>query len=137
MPSINKACIMGHVGKDPEVIEFKNGSKIAKLSLATSNRWNDKKSGECKETTQWHNIVVRSPNQIDYLEKYIGKGDLLYLEGEIEYRQWNDREGNTRYATDIVISGYSGKIVSLSQKKVAAEVPKDYTINELNDSIQF
>ena len=101
--SLNKVTLIGNLGADPEVRSTSNGSKVATLSVATSNQWKDK-SGEKQEKTEWHRCVVwntKGSQLADIVERYVKKGDKLYVEGRIEYRQWQDKEGQTRYSTEI------------------------------------
>jgi len=101
--SLNKVMLIGNLGADPEVRSTANGSRVANLSLATSRQWNNQ-AGEKQEKTEWHRIVVwnsRISKLADFAEKYLKKGDRVYVEGRIEYRTWEDREGNTRYSTEI------------------------------------
>ena len=101
--SLNKVMLIGNLGADPEVRSTANGSRVANLSLATSRQWNNQ-AGEKQEKTEWHRIVVwnsRVSKLADFAEKYLKKGDRVYVEGRIEYRTWEDREGNTRYSTEI------------------------------------
>ncbi len=101
--SLNKVMLIGNLGADPEVRSTANGTRVANLSLATSRQWNNQ-AGERQEKTEWHKIVVwnsRVSKLADFAEKYLKKGDRVYVEGRIEYRTWEDRDGNTRYATEI------------------------------------
>jgi single-strand DNA-binding protein len=101
--SLNKATIIGNLGADPEVRTTANGTKVATLSVATSRQWNTP-AGERQEKTEWHRVVLWNNRQgglADIAEKYLHKGDRVYIEGRIEYRTWEDREGNTRYTTEI------------------------------------
>ena len=103
--SLNKAILIGNVGSDPEIRTVGNGSRVASFSLATGRTWNDA-SGAKQEKTEWHKCVVWSSKQgslTDVVEKYVKKGERLYVEGEIEYRQWQDKEGQTRYTTEIKV----------------------------------
>ena len=100
MSNLNKAMLIGRVGKDPEIVTVQSGDKVAKFSLATSEQWKDK-AGNKQESTEWHNIVLwRGLTEI--FEKYVHKGDLLYIEGKITTRAWEDKDGNKRYTTEIV-----------------------------------
>jgi single-strand DNA-binding protein len=105
--------LIGNLGADPEVRSTANGGKVATLSLATSRSWNSA-SGERQEKTEWHRVVVwnNKGSQADFAEKYLKKGDKVYVEGGIEYRTWEDREGNTRYSTEIV----AREVISLSSR---------------------
>lgn len=102
--SVNKAILIGNLGRDPEVRSTANGSRVATLSIATSRRWKNQ-SGEQQEKTEWHRVVLwnnRGTGLADLAERYLKKGDRVYIDGRIEYRTWEDREGNTRYSTEIV-----------------------------------
>ena len=101
--SLNKVMLIGNLGADPEVRSTANGTRVANLSVATSRQWNNQ-AGERQEKTEWHRIVAwnnRVSKLADFAEKYLKKGDRVYVEGRLEYRTWEDREGNTRYATEI------------------------------------
>ncbi|MGI9044652.1 MAG: single-stranded DNA-binding protein [Gemmatimonadaceae bacterium] len=101
--SLNKVMLIGNLGSDPEVKTIANGNRVATISIATSRQWNTP-SGEKQEKTEWHRCVVwntRSTGLVDVVEKYCKKGDRIYVEGRIEYRQWQDKENQTRYATEI------------------------------------
>jgi single-strand DNA-binding protein len=101
--SLNKATLIGNLGADPEVRSTSNGSRVATISLATSRQWTNK-AGERQEKTEWHRVVLwnnRGSNLADIVEKYVKKGDKVYVEGSIQYRTWQDREGQTRYTTEI------------------------------------
>jgi single-strand DNA-binding protein len=116
MSSLNKVMLIGNVGKDPEVTTLENGSKVAKFTLATSERYTDK-SGQKQERTEWHNIVAWGP-QADVIEKYVAKGKQLYIEGQIRSRSW-EQEGVKRYATDINLSSF----VFVGSNKEAGSAP--------------
>lgn len=114
--SLNKVQLIGNLGRDPEVRSTANGSKVATLSVATSRRWKSQ-AGEDQEKTEWHRVILwnnRGSGLADVAERYLKKGDRIYVEGRIEYRTWEDKEGNTRYSTEIVgremmmLSGQSG-----------------------------
>lgn len=99
---VNKVILLGNVGKDPEIRYFPSGDAQAKFSLATSESWNDKESGEKREKVQWHNIVANK-KLAEIIGEYVKKGDKLYVEGKVEYRSWDDKDGNKKYMTEIVI----------------------------------
>lgn len=113
--SLNRATLIGHVGKDPEIRSVNSG-KVANFSVATSETWRDKNSGEKKESTQWHSIVVWNENLVKIVEQYVKKGDKIMVEGQIQTRKWTDKDGNDRYTTEIVLSGFNGSILLLSNK---------------------
>lgn len=104
--SLNKAILIGNVGGDPEIRTVGTGSRVAQFSLATSRTWNDQ-GGNKQEKTEWHRCVVwnnaRGPGLVDVVEKFVKKGEKIYVEGEIEYRQWQDKDGQTRYTTEIKV----------------------------------
>lgn len=113
MAGMNKAILIGRVGKDPEVKTFQNGGKIVNFSLATSESWRDKTTGEKKEKTEWHNITVQNEGICGVVEKYVSKGDMIAIEGRIQTRKWQDRDGNDRYTTDIVVPMFGGSLTLL------------------------
>jgi single-strand DNA-binding protein len=110
MSSINKAILIGRVGKDPEIRATNNGKEIASFSLATSESWKDKASGERKEKTEWHNIVVFNEGLVSVVKNYVKKGSQLYVEGAIQTRKWQDSNGADRYTTEIVLQAYGGTL---------------------------
>lgn len=114
--SLNRVTIIGNLGKDPEFMKFPNGNEVAKFSIATSESWRDKQSGERKEKTEWHNIVVNGDALVDVIRKYVSKGSKLYVEGKLQTRKWQDKGGVDHYSTDIVVGGFDGKILLLSHK---------------------
>lgn len=111
---LNKAMLLGRVGKDPEVRTTQNGGKVVNFSLATSESWKDR-NGEWQEKTQWHNIVVWNEGAAKYVENNVKKGDLIYLEGQIETRKWQDQSGNDRYTTEVVLQPYKSTIQKVPQ----------------------
>lgn len=111
--SVNKATILGNVGKDPEIRTTQSGGKIASLTIATSESWKDRNSGERKERTEWHRVAIMSAPLAEVVEKYVKKGSKLYLEGQLQTRKWTDQSGQDRYTTEIVISGFGGQLVML------------------------
>lgn len=113
--SLNRATLIGHVGKDPEIRSVNSG-KVANFSVATSETWRDKNSGEKKESTQWHSIVIWNENLVKIIEQYVKRGDKIMVEGQIQTRKWTDKDGNDRYTTEIVLSGFNGSILLLSNK---------------------
>jgi single-strand DNA-binding protein len=112
---LNKAILIGHVGTDPEIITTQNGNKLAKFSLATSERWKDKNTGEKKEATEWHRVVAFNDGLVGVIEKYVKKGSKLYVEGSINTQKWQDEAGNDRYSTDIQVR-MRGQIILLDSK---------------------
>lgn len=102
MSSVNKAIILGRVGKEPEIKNFQNGGTIANFSMATTESWKDKETGEKKEKTDWHNISCNNPNLVSVIQRYVHKGDKLYVEGKNRTRSW-EKEGKTTYITEIIV----------------------------------
>ena len=111
--SVNKAIIIGFVGRDPEVKSFPNGGKIANFSIATTETWRDKQSGERKERTEWHSISIKNEGLVGVVEKYVKKGSKLYIEGSLQTRKWQDQSGNDRYTTEVVLAGTNGVLTML------------------------
>ncbi|WP_027135989.1 single-stranded DNA-binding protein [Geminicoccus roseus] len=111
--SVNKVILMGNLGRDPEVRYTQNNQKIVHLSIATSERWSDKQSGERKERTEWHRVVILNENLADIAEKYLAKGRSVYVEGQLQTRDWQDQSGQKRYTTEIVLSRFKGELVLL------------------------
>jgi single-strand DNA-binding protein len=115
--SVNKVILVGNVGKDPEVKTFPSGGKIVEFSLATSERWNDKQSGEKKEKTEWHRIVIRSEPLGRIAENYVRKGSKVYIEGQLQTREWQDQAGQKRYSTEVVLSPFKGELTLLDSRQ--------------------
>lgn len=125
MSSVNKAILIGHLGRDPEIRSTQNGKRIANLSVATSERWKDKNSGEAKEATQWHRIVIFNDRICDVCEKYLKKGSRVYLEGSMETRSWTDTAGVEKYTTEVVIREFKGQLTLLDSKKSDGSTEED------------
>ena len=103
--SVNKVILVGNLGADPEVKSFSNGGRICNLRIATSENWTDRASGERKERTEWHSVVIRSDGLIGIAERYLRKGKKVYIEGSLQTRKWQDQNGQDRYSTEVVLSG--------------------------------
>ncbi len=114
--SVNKVILVGNLGKDPETRSMQNGGKVVNFSIATSESWKDKNSGERQERTQWHNIVVFNENIANVAERYLKKGAKVYVEGQLETRKWQDKDGQDRYTTEIVLRPYRGELTMLDSK---------------------
>lgn len=112
--SVNKAILVGNLGKDPEIRTTQGGQKCANLSLATSESWKDKNSGERREKTEWHRIVVWNEKLVDIIDRYAKKGQKVYLEGQIQTRKWTDQSGADKYTTEIILPAYGGSFQMLS-----------------------
>ena len=111
--SVNKVILLGNLGKDPDIRSMQSGKKMASFSLATSKRWKDRNTQEQKEATSWHNIVVFNEGLVDVIEKYLKKGAKIYLEGELTTRKYQDKDGNDRYTTEVVLQGYNSNLTML------------------------
>lgn len=111
--SVNKVILIGSLGADPEIKSFNNGGKIANLRLATSERWNDRQSGERKEKTEWHNVTLNGDGLVGVAERFLKKGSKVYIEGKLQTRKWQDQSGADRYTTEVVVSGFGGSLVML------------------------
>lgn len=109
MADLNRVSLMGRLGADPEIRVFDNGDKVANLRVATGERWKDKQTGEAKERTEWHAVVIYGP-AAGMAEKYLRKGARCLIEGALRTRKWQDQQGNDRYSTEVVVSGYSGRV---------------------------
>jgi single-strand DNA-binding protein len=121
--SVNKVILVGNVGKDPEVKSFPNGGKIVEFSIATSERWNDKQTGEKKEKTEWHRVAVKNNDGLARVaENYIRKGSKVYVEGRLETREWQDQSGQKRYTTEVVVGAYGGTITLLDSRQGGDQV---------------
>jgi single-strand DNA-binding protein len=114
--SINKVILVGNVGNDPEIKTMQSGDRVANLSIATSESWKDKATGERKEKTEWHRVVVFNQNLVGIVESYIKKGSKVYVEGQLETRKWTDKDGNDKYTTEIVLTRFKGEITMLDSK---------------------
>ena len=115
--SLNKVTLIGNLGADPEIRSMQNGAKVASFNLATTDSWKDKTTGERKNKTEWHKIAVFSENLVKLIESYIKKGSKIYIEGALQTRKWQDKDGNERYTTEIVLQGYNCRIEMLDGKK--------------------
>lgn len=114
--SVNKVILVGNLGKDPEVRAMQDGSKVVSFSIATSEMWKDKTTGERKDKTEWHRIVVFNPNLCDVCEKYLRKGSKVYVEGQLQTRKWQDQSGAEKYTTEVVLGRFRGELSLLDSK---------------------
>jgi len=142
--SVNKVILVGNLGKDPETRRMTSGDPVVNLSVATSESWNDKSSGERKEKTEWHRVVIFNPRLAEVAEKYLRKGAKVYLEGQLATRKWTDKDGQEKYSTEVVLNRFRGELVMLDARgdnggarvsHGAAEVPQSFDRNELDDEI--
>jgi single-strand DNA-binding protein len=111
--SINKVILVGNLGRDPEIRSTNDGTRIANLALATSETWRDRNSGERKERTEWHRVVIFNERLVEVVEKYVKKGSKLYIEGALQTRKWTDNQGQERYSTEIVLQRFRGELTML------------------------
>ena len=114
--SVNKVIIVGNLGRDPEVRATQSGGKIVNMTVATSESWTDRASGERKEKTEWHRIVVFNEPLADVAEKYLRKGSKVYLEGTLQTRKWTDQSGTEKYSTEVVLANFSGVLTMLDSR---------------------
>lgn len=111
--SVNKAIIIGNLGNEPEVRSFPDGGQLCTFSVATSENWKDRNTGERRERTEWHRIVIRSEGLIRVVQQYVHKGSKVYIEGKLQTRKWQDQSGQDRYTTEIVVGGFDGTLTML------------------------
>ncbi|PQM29005.1 single-stranded DNA-binding protein [Sphingopyxis lindanitolerans] len=111
--SVNKVILIGNLGADPEIKSFQNGGKIANIRIATSESWKDRMTGERKERTEWHNVVINGEGLVGVVERFLKKGSKVYIEGSLRTRKWQDRDGNDKYTTEVVIAGMGGTLTML------------------------
>ncbi|TAL30693.1 MAG: single-stranded DNA-binding protein [Alphaproteobacteria bacterium] len=114
--SVNKVILVGNLGKDPEVRTFPNGGRVCNFSIATSESWKDKASGERKERTEWHRISILNDALVGIAEKYLKKGAKVYIEGQLETRKWQDKDGQEKYTTEVVLRPFRGELTMLDSK---------------------
>lgn len=142
MASLNKVIIIGRLGKDPIINTLQGGGKLVNFTVATSESWKDK-AGQRQERTEWHNVAVLSPALADFAERYLQKGNQVYIEGKLQTREWTDKSGNKRYTTEINVGQYSGTLLLLESKQTAAPAEPepaattDAYAGNLEDDIPF
>ena len=124
--SINKVILVGNLGKDPEVRATQDGREICNLTIATSDTWKDKNTGERKEKTEWHRVVIFNDNLVTVAKNYLKKGAKVYIEGQLQTRKWQDKEsGQDKYSTEVVLQGYNGNLTMLDKKERDGESSYD------------
>ena len=119
--SVNKVIVVGNLGRDPEIRAMPNGDRVANLSVATSETWKDKSSGERKEKTEWHRVTIFNDNIVKVVEQYVKKGSTVYIEGQLQTRKWTDQQGVEKYSTEIVISRFKGELTMLGGRSEGGE----------------
>ncbi|MDX1917204.1 MAG: single-stranded DNA-binding protein [Rickettsiaceae bacterium] len=142
MVSLNKVTLIGNCGKDPEIRTTSDGKEIANFSIATSESWNDKTTGERKEKTEWHRVVVFNEGLVRIVKNYVKKGTSLYVEGSLQTRKWQDTSGVEKYTTEVVLQGYSCILKMLSSAKggdanSSSASDNSFDHNDLDDEIPF
>lgn len=126
--SVNKVILLGNLGRDPEVRNFPNGGKVANFSIATSETWKDRNTGERRERTEWHNISITNEALVRVAEQYLKKGSKVYVEGQLETRKWQDQAGNDRYTTEVVLRPYRGELTMLDSRSSSSDLEgSDYS----------
>jgi len=143
--SVNKVILVGNLGKDPEVRRMTSGDPVVNLSIATSESWRDKASGERKEKTEWHRVVIFNKNLAEVAEKYLRKGSKVYVEGQLQTRKWTDKDGAEKYSTEVVLQNFRGELTMLDGRnggegggsRGAGEAPASFQRDELDDEIPF
>ena len=149
--SVNKVLLIGRLGADPEIKQMVNGKSVARLSLATSQSWKDKNTGEKKEKTEWHRIVVFNEGLVNVVQQYLKKGAQVYIEGQLSTRKWKDEQsGQDKYSTEVIIQGYNSSLTMLggggrgiqndnSSETISknSDEPSQMEQNDLDDEIPF
>src|SRR5215475_14165208 len=145
--SVNKVILVGNLGKDPEVRRMQSGDPVVNLSIATSETWRDKASGERKEKTEWHRVVIFNKNLADVAEKYLRKGAKVYVEGSLQTRKWTDKDGQDKYSTEVVLQNFRGELTMLDSKgegggggrggsySGGSDAPASFDRSEMDDEI--
>ena len=132
--SVNKVTLVGNLGRDPEIRAMQNGDKIVQLSIATSDRWKDKNSGEQRERTEWHRVVIFNDALGKIAEQYLKKGSTVYLEGQLQTRKWTDQQsGQDKYTTEVVLQRYRGELTLLGSRP-DNQISNDYSKSEIDHS---
>ena len=132
--SVNKVTLVGNLGRDPEIRAMQNGDKIVQLSIATSDRWKDKNSGEQRERTEWHRVVIFNDALGKIAEQYLKKGSTVYLEGQLQTRKWTDQQsGQDKYTTEVVLQRYRGELTLLGSRS-DNQLSNDYNKSEIDQS---
>ena len=128
--SINKVILVGNVGQDPQVRTMQSGQRVASFSLATSDRWRDRSTGEQKEQTEWHRVVIFNPGLVDVAERLLQKGTKLYIEGSLRTRKWQNQQGVDTFTTEVVLNPYAGQMIILAGARSADGAAGDYSASQ-------
>lgn len=121
--SLNEVTLIGNVGQDPEIRSTQSGTRIANLSLATSESWNDKSSGEKRERTEWHRVAIFNDGLVGVVEKYVRKGSKIFVRGKLQTRKWQDQSGQDRYSTEVVLQQFGSQLILLGDSKGGSRPP--------------
>lgn len=138
--SVNRVTLVGNLGRDPEIRSTQEGKEIANLSVATSETWRDRNTGERRERVEWHRVVVFNENLVKVCKEYLSKGRKVYVEGQLQTRKWQDQSGNDRYSTEVVLGQYRGDIQILDSREAREDgpaPPRDMAPANLDDEIPF
>ena len=149
--SVNKVILVGNLGKDPETRRMQSGDPVVNLSVATSETWRDKSSGERKEKTEWHRVVIFNKNLAEVAEKYLRKGSKVYVEGSLQTRKYTDKDGQEKYSTEIVLQNFRGELTMLDSKGEGGgggggrgsygggggDAPSNFDRSDMDDEIPF
>ena len=135
--SLNKVMLIGRLGQDPEIKNTQDGRSLCTFSLATSENWKDRNTGERKEKTEWHRIVVFNEGLVKIIEQYVKKGSNVFLEGQLQTRKWEDKEGIEKYTTEVVLQGFNSTFKMLDSKgaSLSEDIGKENSIQNTHDSI--
>jgi len=135
MSGVNKVIILGNLGKDPEIRTMQNGSKVCNLTVATSESWKEKASGERKERTEWHRVVIFNENLVSVAERFLRKGSKVYLEGQLETRKWTDTSGVEKYSTEVVLRPFRGEITLLDKAEGGDDSRRPETSQQAHEPV--
>ena len=133
--SLNKVFLIGRLGNDPEIKQMSNGKNVARLSLATSDTWKDKNTGEKKEKTEWHRIIIFNEGLVNVVQQYLKKGAQVYIEGQIQTTKYTDNSGQEKYSTQIVLQGYNSTLTMLGAGSSSSSKIEDSSMNQDNSSL--
>ena len=131
--SVNKVTLLGNLGRDPEVTSTQDGMKIVRLSVATSDRWKDKNTGEQRDKTEWHRVVIFNENLVRVAKDFLQKGKKVYIEGQLQTRKWQDQSGNDRYSTEVVLGKFRGELQILDSRNSSLDSQQNLS-DESNSS---
>lgn len=144
--SLNKVILIGNLGRDPEFRSTNNGKEIVTFTMATSDSWKDRLTGEKKEKTEWHRVVVFNEGLVKVIKNYLKKGNKVYLEGSLQTRKWVDNSGQEKYSTEIILQNFNANLILLDSKSSGENLPEsrqvtdvnnDFDYSELDDNIPF